>query len=140
VFVDASAMVAILLQEAGGERLAEVIDAPPSAPLITNVIAVWETVAAIYRKKSMPLSVAEAKVEDLLAAANIRLLAAAPSELAFALAAFDRYGRHRYPNAADRNKGLNLADCFHYACAKSRNVPILSTEEGFALTDLPKAS
>jgi uncharacterized protein with PIN domain len=27
VFVDASAMVAILLQEAGGERLAEVIDA-----------------------------------------------------------------------------------------------------------------
>ena len=90
-------MVAILLQEAGGERLAEVIDAPPSAPLVTNVIAVWETVAAIYRKKSLPLSVAEARVQDFLAAANIQLLAAAPSELAFALAAFDRYGPHRYP-------------------------------------------
>jgi len=139
VFVDASAMVAILLQEVGGERLAEVIDAAPSAPLVTNVIAVWETVAAIYRKKSMPLSVAEARVEDFLAAANIQLLAAAPSDLALALAAFDRYGRHRYPNAADRNKGLNLADCFHYACARSRNVPILTTDEGFALTDLPKA-
>jgi ribonuclease VapC len=135
VFVDASAMVSILLQEAGGERLAEVIDAPPSASLVTNVIAVWET----YRKKSSPLSVAEARVEGFLAAANIQLLAAAPSELAFASAAFDRYGRHRYPNAADRNKGLNLADCFHYACAKSRNVPILTTDEGFALTDLPKA-
>jgi ribonuclease VapC len=140
VFVDASAMVAILLQEAGGERLAEVIDAAPSPALVTNVIAVWETVAAIYRKKTMPLSVAEARVEDFLAAANIQLLAAAPSDLALALAAFDRYGRHRYANAADRNKGLNLADCFHYACAKSRNVPILTTDEGFALTDLPKAS
>jgi ribonuclease VapC len=139
VFVDASAMVAILLQEASGERLAEVVDASTSAPLVTNVIAVWETVAAIYRKKSLPLSVAEARVQDFLAAANIQLLAAAPSELAFALAAFDRYGRHRYPNAADRNKALNLADCFHYACAKSRNIPILMTDEAFALTDLPKA-
>jgi len=76
VFVDASAMVAILLQEAGGERLAEVIDAAPSAPLVTNVIAVWETVAAIYRKKSMPLSVAETRVEDFPAAASIQLVAA----------------------------------------------------------------
>jgi uncharacterized protein with PIN domain len=64
VFVDASAMVSILLQEAGGERLAEVIDAPPSAPLVTNVIAVWE----IYRKKSLPLSVAaKARAQDFLA-------------------------------------------------------------------------
>ena len=140
MFVDASAMVAILLQEAGGELLAEVIDAQRSAPLVTNVIAVRETGAAIYRKKSMPLSTAEARVKDFLTAADIQLLAAAPSDLALALAAFDRYGRHRYPNAADRKKGLNLADCFHYACAKSRNIPILTTDEGFALTDLPKAS
>ena len=57
-------------------------------------------------------------MQDFLAAANIQLLAAAPSELAFALAAFDRYGRHRYPNAADRNKALNLADCFHLRLRK----------------------
>lgn len=139
MFVDASAMVAILLQEPSGERLALAIDALPSSPLVTNVIAVWETAAAIYRKKSMPLTVAEARVADFLAAANIQVLAAAPGDLALALAAFDRYGRHRYPNPADRNKGLNLADCFHYASAKSRNVPILTTDEGFASTDLPKA-
>jgi ribonuclease VapC len=81
-----------------------------------------------------------ARVEDFLTAANIQLLAAAPSDLAFASAAFDRCGRHRYPNAAGRKKGLNLADCFHYASAKSRNIPNLTTDEGFALTDLPKAS
>lgn len=138
MFVDASAMVAILLQEADGERLAAVIDAAPS-PLVTNVIAVWETVAAIYRKKNMPLAVAEARVADFLAFADIEALSVAPNDLALALAAFDRYGRHRYPDPADRNKGLNLADCFHYACAKARDIPILTTDEGFALTDLPKA-
>ncbi|HMK88027.1 MAG TPA: type II toxin-antitoxin system VapC family toxin [Methylocystis sp.] len=139
MFVDASAMVAILLQEADGEELAAAIDANSSRRLITNVIAVWETAAAIYRKKKMPLGVAEARVADFIAAARIEVLSAAPDDLALALAAFDRYGRHRYPAPADRNKGLNLADCLHYACAKSRGVPILSTDEGFALTDLPKA-
>ena len=139
MFVDASVMVAILLQEPGGERLAATIDALPSSPLVTNVIAVWETAAAIYRKKSMPLATAEAKVADFLAAAGIQVLVAAPRDLALALTAFDRYGRHRYPNPADRNKGLNLADCFHYASAKARNVPVLTTDEGFGATDLPKA-
>lgn len=138
MFVDASAMVAILLQEAGGERLAAAIDSAPSPP-VANVIAVWETVAAIHRKKNMPLGVAEARVADFLAAAGIEVVNAAPSDQALALAAFDRYGRHRYSNPADRDKGLNLADCFHYACAKARGVPILTTDEGFALTDLPKA-
>lgn len=87
----------------------------------------------------MPLAVAEARVTDFLAAADIQVLAAAPGDLALALTAFDRYGRHRYPYPADRNKGLNLADCFHYASAKARNVPILTTDEGFGATDLPKA-
>ena len=139
MFVDASAMVAILLQEAGGERLAEVIDAAPSAPLVTNVIAVSRNHRRDLSEKEHAFVRRGGQGGDFLAAANIQLLAAAPSDLALALAAFDRYGRHRYPNAADRNKGLNLADCFHYACAKSRNVPILTTDERFALTDLPKA-
>lgn len=131
-------MVAILLQEAEGERLAVAIDAAPSH-LTTNVIAVWETVAAIHRKKTMPISVAEARVADFLAAAGIETLSVTPSEQPLALAAFDRYGRHRYASPADRDKGLNLADCFHYACAKTRGVPILTTDEGFAFTDLPTA-
>lgn len=140
MFVDAAAMVAILLQEPDGERLAATLDSARSRP-VTNVIAVWETVAAIYRKKNMPLAVAEARVADFLEAAEIEMLNAAPNDLPLALAAFDRYGRHRYPNPADRNKkGLNLADCFHYACAKARDVPILTTDEGFSPTDLPKAS
>lgn len=136
MFIDASAMVAILLQEANGEGIAAVIDAA-STPLATNVIAAWETAAAIHRKKNMPIALAQMRVTEFLAAAGIETLDAGKEELPLALAAFERYGSHRYPLPADRNKGLNLADCFHYAAAKSRGLPILTTDEGFALTDLP---
>lgn len=136
MFIDASAMVAILLQEADGEGLAAAIDAS-STPLVTNVIAVWETVAAIHRKKDMPIGLAEAHVTEFLATAGIQTLDATPNELPLALSAFDRYGTHRYAHPADRNKGLNLADCFHYASAKSRGLAIMTTDDGFALTDLP---
>jgi ribonuclease VapC len=138
MFVDASAMVAILLQEVEGERLTAEIDSA-SSPLVTNVIAVWETAAALQRKKNMPISVAEGCVMSFLAISGIEMSETSASELSLALMAFDRYGRHRYPSPADRNKGLNLADCFHYASARSRSVPMLTTDEGFALTDLPTA-
>ena len=137
MFVDASAVVAILLQEPAGEKLAAALEAAPSRR-ITNVVAVWEIVAALSRKKAMPIEVAQAHVANFLVAADVETLDIATSDLPLALAAFDRCGRHRHPQAVDRNKGFNLADCFHYACARAHSVPILTTDEGFALTDPPK--
>ena len=40
---------------------------------------------------------------------------------------------HRYRSGPRR---LNLADCFHYACARHYGVPILSTDDEFRFTDL----
>jgi ribonuclease VapC len=34
---------------------------------------------------------------------------------------------------------LNLADCFHYACARHYHVPILSTADEFRFTDIETA-
>jgi ribonuclease VapC len=133
-FIDASAMVAILLQETAGERLARAIDSDVSP--FTNVIAIWETAAALYRKLNLDMSSAQACVDEFIEAAGISVLPVSPGELGLALDAFAAYGRHRFPGPADRNKGLNLADCFHYASAKSRRAPILTTDEGFAATDL----
>ena len=95
MFVDASAMVAILLQEANGERLAAAIDAA-SSPLATNVIAVWETAAALHRKKNVPISIAEMRVLNFSPPPGSRRWTRR-DELSLALAAFERYGRHRYP-------------------------------------------
>lgn len=137
-FIDASAMVAILLQEAEGERLARAIDSD-AAPF-TNVIAVWETAAALHRKHDLEMPAAQAIVDEFMEAAGMEVLPVSQAELGLALAAFAAHGRHRYPDPADRNKGLNLADCFYYASARSRRAAILTTDEGFAATDLPKGA
>jgi ribonuclease VapC len=102
---------------------------------ITSVVAAWEATAGLFRKKRIPMAEAEARVREFLETAEIQVLSISSGELSAALQAFDRYGRHRYPDA-ERNSALNLADCFHYATAKSYRVPILTKDAGFALTDV----
>lgn len=137
MFVDASAIVAILTAEPDDEDLARCLEQAQSKP-VTSVIAVWEAVAGIYRKKQISMAQAEAHVREFLATAGVELISVSPEELSVALSAFDRHGRHRYPES-QRNMGLNLADCFHYACAKARDVPVLHKDPGLAATDIRSA-
>ena len=51
-------------------------------------------------------------------------------EARLALEAHARFGRGRHPAR------LNMGDCFAYACARSRGVPLLYKGEDFALTDI----
>jgi ribonuclease VapC len=136
MFVDASAIIAIVTEEPDGESLAAALDAARARRPITSVVAAWEATVGLYRKKRIPMAESEARVQEFLEAAGIQVLSISSGELTAALQAFDRYGRHRYPDS-ERNSALNLADCFHYATAKSyRSSPILTKDAGFALTDL----
>jgi ribonuclease VapC len=135
MFVDASAIIAIVTEEPGAEDLAAALDAARSPRPITSVVAAWEATVGLFRKKRIPMAEAEARIQEFLAAAGVEVLAISSGELPAALQAFDRYGRHRYPDA-ERNSALNLADCFHYATAKSYRAPILTIDAGFALTDV----
>lgn len=134
MFVDASVMVAILLNEPGAETFARCLRDTDSQ-LITSVIAVWETTAALFGKKGIAMSQAQSLVTAFINETSIEVVAISNDDLSFALQAFERYGRHQYP-ANNRNSALNLADCFHYASAKSHRAPILTKDAGFALTDL----
>lgn len=136
MFVDASAMAAILLRENTVSKVLQALEAYRSKSLVTNVVAVWEVTATLRTRKDRPLELVESAVARLLLDAAIDTVGIASSDLPIALIAFDRYGRHRYPEAKDRNKGLNMGDCFHYATARSMHIPMLTTDEGFALTDL----
>jgi len=51
-----------------------------------------------------------------------------------ALEAFARFGKGQGHRA-----GLNMGDCFSYACAKMRNVPLLCKGNDFIHTDLSLA-
>jgi len=139
MFVDASAIIAILTDEEDGSRLAKALDEVPAASRITSVLAVWEATLALYRMNGIPMSEAAARIQEFLQQARTAVLPVSAEELQLALQAFDRYGRHCYPEK-DRNRALNLADCFHYACAKSHDAPILHKDFGFTLTDIRSAS
>lgn len=139
MFVDASAIASVLLREPIARRLVERLDSLPKGQLVTNVIAVWEVVTAIQGKRGGLQAMVEAEVATFLGLGDIETLPITPDDLALALVAFDRHGRHRVVDPRQRNKALNLADCFHYATAKSRRIPMLTIDEGFAATDLQLA-
>jgi ribonuclease VapC len=135
MFVDASAIIAIMTGEPDAEALAAHIDAARTKRPVTSVLAAWEATVGLYRKKRIPMVEAEARVQEFIDAAGIQVLSIGSRELPTALQAFERYGRHRYPDS-ERNSALNLADCFHYATAKACRAPILTKDAGFALTDV----
>jgi ribonuclease VapC len=135
MFVDASAILAILTYELEAQKFITSLELAHKGSLITSSLAVWETTVGLYRKKSIPMHEAEARIKEFIKIANIQVLPISHSETSVALQAFDRYGRHSYPDA-NRNNALNLADCFHYSCAKINQTPILTKDIGFKLTDL----
>ena len=52
-------------------------------------------------------------------------------EYDLALQAYAQFGKGRHP------AGLNMGDCFAYACAKAHNAALLFKGEDFPKTDIP---
>ncbi|GIL02047.1 MAG: hypothetical protein BroJett030_19460 [Alphaproteobacteria bacterium] len=135
MFIDASAIIAIIAGEPEGEAFAAAIEGADPGKRITTPVAAWEAAAALAREKNIPVAQAETDIREFLDRARIQIVAIAADDLSAALHAYDRYGRHRHPPES-RNLALNLADCFHYACAKRWSVPILHKDAGLKLTDV----
>ncbi len=130
MFIDASAIIAILSGEAEEQRCSDAI-AGAKKP-ITSAIAVLETVLALMRpdKFGTDAPTTEAIVMEFLAANGIAVVDLPPGKHAVSLST---KAVHRYRQG--RN-GLNLGDCLHYACAKYYRTPILATHDEFRTTDL----
>jgi ribonuclease VapC len=130
MFVDASAIIALMSEEPEAERVSSAI-ATAREP-ITSPVAVLETVLGLARpdKFNAPVPVVERLVLDFLEERGIAIrdLPPAGETTRLSLDAAHRYrvGRH----------GLNLGDCLHYAAAKHYGVPILATADEFRRTDL----
>ena len=130
MYVDASALVALLSDEPEAVRISNAI-AMANNPF-TSPVAVLETVLGLARPVKFGLAVAEVEpiVTEFLQdrAIEVRDLPPALEATRLALMAADCYraGRH----------GLNLGDCLHYACARYFETPILATADEFRRTDL----
>jgi len=130
MFVDAAALVAILSGEPESARCTAALD--DALDPITSAIAVWEAAVALARpdKLNLPIERSELMVRRLLEERGVELrdLPEASEAASLALEA-----ARRFRSGSAR---LNLADCFHYACARFYRVPILSTTEEFRFTDI----
>ena len=134
MFVDASAIVALLCDEREAQRISDALES--AAARFTSPIVVLEVALAIARpdKFNLTVDVAEALIYDFLDSRDIELRDLPPAQDVTRLTL---YAAHRYRSG---RRGLNLADCLHYACAKYHDVPILATDTEFAMTDLEMVS
>jgi ribonuclease VapC len=128
MFVDASALIAMLAGEPEADSLADRLEHGETR--LTSAIAMWEAVAGLVRTYGLPVEHARRKVDDLVAVAGLDCVAIGQQEWATAVDAFARYGKGRHPAK------LNLGDCFAYACARTNGVPLLYKGNDFSRTDL----
>jgi len=133
MFVDASALVAILTRESEADRLADLLE-EAVAP-ITSPIAIFEAVLSICRKRHASVEEVEADVREFLRLAGVRTVPISEEEAATALGAFSRYGKGRGHPAQ-----LNLGDCFAYAVTRNHRTTLLFTGDDFGRTDIQSAA
>ena len=129
MFVDASAIVAILTREPDADALTARLDGA-RAP-ITSAIAIFEAALGICRKRHASVAEAHEDVREFLAIAGVQTVSITGKDAETALEAFAHYGKgQRHPAQ------LNMGDCFAYAVAKSYRAPLLFKGDDFTQTDI----
>ncbi len=127
--IDTSAIVAILNSEPDNERFARAIRDARS--LCISTATVHEAHCVAVRR---PLKDGAARIRQLLEIAEVERVDFSQEQLDAALVAYASYGLGtRHPAR------LNLGDCFSYALAKTRNLPLLFKGDDFVHTDIASA-
>jgi ribonuclease VapC len=128
IVVDASALVAIYLNEPERAHFLSVIEGADTA-LLAPVNA-WEALAKAF---ALDGEAGVDRMNALIDALGLQTPLCDAEDVQKAIAAFARYGR-RTPAA------LNLGDCFAYALAQRRGAPLLFKGDDFSKTDIVLAA
>lgn len=129
IFVDASAVVAIVCGEPEADTFADVIEGHGDRWYCA--IGAWEAAHAIARLRSIDLPAAAEAVSHFACEAGLRIIDIGEREREEAISAAARYGKHsRHPAR------LNMGDCFAYGCAKTNDAILLYKGDDFSHTDL----
>jgi ribonuclease VapC len=131
VFVDASAIIAILANEKEGPELLSNLN--KAAASFTSPVAVYEASLGLARSQRISIEDAERVVTSLIKGKRTQVVPISAETCAIALKAFSRFGKGRDP------AGLNMGDCFAYACAKQLGVALLFKGSDFTGTDIKVA-
>lgn len=131
IFVDASAMVAVLLEEPDARTLFMRMQ---RGPAITSAVAIFETALAVRRRFESTVEQAEADVAKLTRGLGIEIVPIDPTHATLALDAHARFGKGHHPAS------LNMGDCFAYAMAKAHGAALLYKGDDFVKTDIASAA
>lgn len=131
MFLDASALIAIIAKEEDGAALGARLARASKA--FTSPIAIYEATLGLARIGKVSSSEAKVPLEHLLKSAKVEVTGIEKDTADIALHAFSHFGKGRHPAA------LNIGDCFAYACAKQLGVPLLFKGDDFAKTDIEVA-
>jgi ribonuclease VapC len=142
MFVDASAVVAILAREALADDLMHRIR-QTSNPIYYSSITMYEAVVGLARKTAISifgdqvptpaglLMDVQADVEEFFTAIGATEVPIDVGMHRLALDAARNFGR-----ATGHPAKLNFGDCFAYATAKALDVPLLFVGDDFGRTDI----
>lgn len=128
IFLDASALIAIIAGEGEADALADRLERDRIR--LVSAMSAWETVAGLCRSHTFSVSGAQDVLKRYIATGNIEYVAIGERESGIATQAYADFGKGRHPAA------LNMGDCFAYACAKANRASLLFKGNDFTKTDI----
>jgi ribonuclease VapC len=127
--IDTSAIIAVLLNEANAVAVARAIES--GSPRLLSAANFLEASMVIESRKG---EAGGRELDLLLYRAAIEVVAVDQDQAESARLAWRQFGKGRHP------AGLNYGDCFAYALAKTRRLPLLFQGEDFSQTDIAGVS
>ena len=132
MFIDSSALVALLAKEPDQPRIAAAIerfDVRRTSPLVR-----LETAMVLATLLNVEPETVDSSISATFTEAGIEVVPITDAVARTAVTAFARYGKGRGHSAR-----LNLADCLIYAAAKAADAPLLFLGDDFSRTDIVSA-
>jgi ribonuclease VapC len=124
--IDTSAIIAIVTKEPERQIFTNII----AAKIASAISAVTFYEASIVAAGKIGDTRAAHRVDQFVREMRIEIVPSTVDDALAAREAYFRYGRGYHP------AGLNLADCYVYALAKTRNEPLLYKGNDFSKTDI----
>jgi ribonuclease VapC len=126
MIVDASAILAILLEEPEGKQFSETLFASDDRHVMSPINYLEASIkvdSPEHRGKSEQL-------DPVLRLHDVTMAFITPEQAGIARQAYRTYGKGNHPAK------LNLGDCFAYALSKARGEPLLFKGDDFRQTDI----
>jgi ribonuclease VapC len=125
--IDSSAILAVLFEEAGANRIAHLIASDPRR--LSSAFTVLEAAIVAEARKG---EAGGRELDLLLHRIGLESIPLTASHVEVAREAWRRYGKGKHP------AGLNIGDCFAYALARISGEPLLCTGDDFPQTDVAR--